>query len=158
MAVICHRWQIRVNPYFDAAVVCQSATMPDVQRLLALANGAALHKALRDAGYPAKYRTVARWVQTRQVPPDMEQAVLEAFGLGQAETPPPWWAEASGQLVDQIEGRMKSTAVLADPVAEALAAAIVPDVVRALRQSGEAAPSEAEAPPGVADKPVPRPQ
>jgi hypothetical protein len=30
------------SPIFDAADVCQSATMPDVQQLLALANGAAL--------------------------------------------------------------------------------------------------------------------
>lgn len=46
--------------------MCQmSATLGSVtrmERLLTLSNGAALHRALKAAGAPVGYRTVARWV------------------------------------------------------------------------------------------------
>lgn len=103
--------------------------MPDVDRLLALANGAALHKALVKRGVAVSYRTVARWIgaQPQLKPPaEMVDPILQAFGVGEIETAPAWWAEAAEALVDQIEERMMPTnGELAVPE----------DLVRAVAQS-----------------------
>lgn len=61
-----------------------------MDRLLALANGAALHKALSKEVPAAKYRTVARWVGARrtQPPAEMVPAILHAFGIHEKEAAP----------------------------------------------------------------------
>lgn len=106
MAAFCHCWQIRVNPYFDIPQICQRGNVADVNQLLALANGAALHKALLKEVPTAKYRTVARWVgaKRQQPPAEMVPAILRAFGIEtEKEAPPPWARELTGELLDEIK-------------------------------------------------------
>jgi hypothetical protein len=76
----------------------------DVNRLLMLVNGAALHKALREQGVGVSYRTVARWIGATPSaqPPAELMPVLEAvFGITK-EAAPPDWAERLEAKVDSI--------------------------------------------------------
>jgi hypothetical protein len=87
------------------AVICQCERVVDVDQLLALANGAELHKALLAEVPSAKYRTVARWVgkKRRQPPAEMVGPILRAFGLAtDDETAPPKWAERPLALVNLL--------------------------------------------------------
>jgi hypothetical protein len=76
----------------------------DVERLLTLVNGAALHKALREQGVGVSYRTVARWIGATPSakPPAEIMPALEAV-LGTTKEPPrPEWAERLLTAVDSV--------------------------------------------------------
>lgn len=89
--------------------------MIDVNRLLALANGAALHKELQKRQAGVSYRTVARWIGEHpdmSPPAAMVPLILDAFGLPpQTEAPVPEWVRG---LVDELvaEVRMNRDAIL----------------------------------------------
>lgn len=105
---------------------CQCGNVTDVDRLLALANGAALHKALVKEVPTAKYRTVARWVGARrqQPPAEMIPAILRAFGLDpdtQEEAAPPAWVE---RLLGGVMALETNADLTADELDEAEAKAV----------------------------------
>jgi hypothetical protein len=92
----------------------------DVERLLTLVNGAALHKALREQGVGVSYRTVARWIgatPSAQPPADLVPVLEAVFGI-QKEAEPPDWATRLEAKVDSIHARqdtiMERQAEMAD--------------------------------------------
>ena len=100
------------------ALICQCANVADVDRLLALANGAALHKALVAQGVGVSYRNVARWVgpKRKQPPADLVEPILGAFGLGHEETPPePAWLEGLVREVRMNRAVIQAAMAGADP-------------------------------------------
>lgn len=110
------------TPISDVAEPCQSAKVANVRSLLALANAAALHKALLSSSYAdgrkAKYRSVARWTGAKgqDPPPEMVDPILEAFGLLDKEKPPPWWGAAEDRLIQAIEENRNEIKRLVDPM------------------------------------------
>lgn len=67
--------------------------MSDVERLLTLVNGAALHKALREQGVGVSYRTVARWIgatPSAKPPAELMPALEVVFGTTKEAAPPDW--------------------------------------------------------------------
>jgi hypothetical protein len=108
------------------------ATVSDVNRLLTLVNGAALHKALREQGVGVSYRTVARWIGATPSakPPAELMPALEAVLGTTKEAAPPEWAERLQATVDAIHARqdqiMERQGMVANGATQRLIEALAP--------------------------------
>jgi len=91
-----------------------------VNALLALANGAALHKALSRQKLGVSYRTVARWVGEHpdaKPPPAVVPHILKAFGIPETEKEAlrPEWAEGLLREVRLNRAVIQAAFAVGDP-------------------------------------------